>query len=70
MTEIRRVDAQSQSTQAQQSQAGQTRSRDVFKKPSVLEMTKSFFRGFGEYYQDKYAGTQSIGDALSRTRNI
>lgn len=74
MTEIRRVDAQPQSTQAQNAQEQQSQTQErkepVFKNPSVWDMTKSFFRGFGEYYQDKYAGTAGIGDALCRTQGI
>ena len=68
MTEIRKVDAQTQAQNVQSTK--QERPKAVFEEPSLWEKTKAFCKGFGEYYQDKYEGTQGIGDALRRTKEI
>lgn len=75
MAEIRKVDAQQQAearakhAEQRKEQAQETKA-PVFEKPSAWDYIKAVWQGFTEYYPDKYEGTESIGDALSRTKEI
>ena len=68
MTEIKKVDVQTQAQNTQQTQQAKPKYEPV--KTSVWDLIKAGWEGFTGYYAEKFEGTQGIGDALSRTYEI